>query len=339
MTNSTNMTTNIENSVSSGNTTEPSQLNEKMLKISAKNIMITVNEKVFEHLEDITKYLEHFKSLNYLLVCSHDKPNFHYHIYAQYTNSLKFDTRYLYGAHIEKCFGSAQQCIKYCKGEDVKHMKLGIQCNVILEIGKYAERGGRRVKDILNMTDDELLELDANLYNSAMKIRASKKININDWHKKIQVYYIWGPSGIGKSTKAIEILKMNNIEEFTEVKHVGEFWNGIVGSELTGAVIYDDFRDNHMKASEFINFIDYNKHILNYKGGYAKNNANLIIITSVQDPYEIYRTVGDEPRKQWLRRMEIINMNEINNNHIETDDISRHDRFEDVPDFSLAPPM
>lgn len=308
MTNSEIVATKLENVDSSGNTNEPSHQEQKTFKISARNVMLTVNEKVFEHLEDITKYLQHFKSLSYLLICSHNKPDLHYHIYAQYTNSLKFDTRYLYGAHIEKCFGSAQQCVNYCKGEDVKHKALNIQCNVILEIGQYKEKGGRRVKDILNMSDDELLELDANLYNSAMKIRASKKIKIDEWHKKILVVYIWGPSGIGKSTKAIEILKDNHINEFTEVKHVGEFWNGIVGSELTGAVIYDDFRDSHMKASEFINFIDYNKHILNYKGGYAKNNASLIIITSVQDPEEIYRTVGDEPRKQWLRRMKIINM-------------------------------
>ena len=64
-----------------------------------------------------------------------------------------------------------------------------------------------------------------------------------------------------------------------------------------------------MKISRtFIKFIDYNKHPLNIKGGSIINNYELIIITSVQNPELIYMNVGDEPRKQWLRRMEIIDM-------------------------------
>ena len=48
--------------------------------------------------------------------------------------------------------------------------------------------------------------------------------------------------------------------------------------------LYDDFRDSHMKPSEFINFIDYNVHGLNIKNGEIQNNYKYIIITSVQDP-------------------------------------------------------
>ena len=72
-----------------------------------------------------------------------------------------------------------------------------------------------------------------------------------------------------------------------------------------------DFRDSDMKASEFINFIDYNVHNLNYKQGSAKNKYHLIIITSVQDPKKIYKNIKGEPRKQWLRRMKTINLNNI----------------------------
>lgn len=308
----------IESNDSSGNTsTLASEEIVKTFKINARNVMLTVNNKSFEHLEDIVKYLQHFKALNYLLVCSHDKPDLHYHIYGQYESARNFDSRYLYGAHIEKCFGSAQQCIEYCKGLDDKHQKLGIKCNVVFEQGAVRERGGRRIKDIMEMTDEEVLELDGNMYQAALKIRAAKKTKVKDWHKPIEVIYIWGPSGAGKSLKAVQILEERGVEEFTEIKHVGEFWLGIIGASVTGAAIYDDFRDTHMKASEFINFIDYNRHILNYKGGSAVNNFNLIIITSVQDPEKIYRSLGDEPRKQWLRRMKII---KINQNHTDLDD-------------------
>ena len=73
----------------------------------------------------------------------------------------------------------------------------------------------------------------------------------------------------------------------------------IVG--VTGA--HSDFRDSHMSASEFINFIDYNKHYMNVKGGSVMNDYVLIIITSVQPIESIYANMPDEPRKQWIRRI------------------------------------
>lgn len=81
-------------------------------------------------------------------------------------------------------------------------------------------------------------------------------------------------------------MEENGIEEFEEVKYENGFWNGI--GDGTGCCVYDDFRDSHMKASEFINFIDYNVHNLNIKGGNVKNNYNLIIITSVFPLNDIY---------------------------------------------------
>lgn len=320
--------TSIENINSSGNTTtEPVSF-----KINARNVMITVNQASFEHLGDIWTYLTHYKSCNYCLCCSHDKPDLHYHIYTQYENTVKLDSRYLYGAHIEKTFGSSQQCINYCKGLDKKHQALGINCQVYQEYGTAKEKGGRRIKDILNMNEDDILELDANLYSSAMRIRGTKKTKVGEWHKDVRVIYIYGPSGVGKSKMAEELLIDNKIEEFTEVKHIGQFWHGIGGVEVSGAAIYDDFRDSHMTASEFINFIDYNIHNLNYKGGSAKNKFNLIIITSIQDPNIIYKNMKDEPRKQWLRRIEIIpitNNNDTHNLEQNHDDLS----YESIPDY------
>ena len=104
------------------------------------------------------------------------------------------------------------------------------------------------------------------------------------------------------------------------IKHEGDFWNGTGSAKIA---IYDEFRDSSMKPSEFINFIDYNVHTLNIKGGSIINRYELIIITSVQNPKYIYSNVGDEPRKQWLRRMEVIDMTpkETEDNNIDIDDL------------------
>lgn len=300
-----------ENFNKSGNTNSA----DSSFKISTRNIILTVNKKSFEHLEDIIKYLKHYKAINYILCCSHDKPEKHYHIFAQYESSRKFDSRYLYGAHIEKCYGSAQQNIKYIKGEDKKHKDLGIKCDVIFEQGTPKERGGRRIKDIKEMTDEEIEQIDASLWNIANKIRPPKKISVKEWHKKIKVYYIYGTvSGIGKTLSIYRVLMMNDVKEFLEVKHHNNFWLGISGEEITGCLIYDDFRDSDLKANEFINFIDYHVHNMSYKGGNAKNKANLIIITSILPPDKIYRNLNTETKEQWMRRIKKINLDKININ-------------------------
>ena len=90
------------------------------------------------------------------------------------------------------------------------------------------------------------------------------------------------------------------------VKHSGDFWLGIGNAECA---IYDDFRPSDMKPSEFINFIDYNKHPMNVKGGSKQNNYKRIFITSVVNPEYLYMGIAsDEPRKQWMRRMEIVKL-------------------------------
>jgi len=90
------------------------------------------------------------------------------------------------------------------------------------------------------------------------------------------------------------------------IKYCNCFYLGT--SRMAKVAIYDDFRDSHMKPSEFINLIDYNKHWLNIKGNSILNDYLIIIITSVQKLSKIYRNVDDEPRAQWERRVQVIDM-------------------------------
>ena len=96
---------------------------------------------------------------------------------------------------------------------------------------------------------------------------------------------------------------------FNEVKYDGNFWHGV--TEDCDIALYDDWRDSHMKPAEFINFIDYNRHIMNVKGGSVRNNYKEIYITSVQPPEEIYKNINGEPRKQWERRMNGMQLRQV----------------------------
>lgn len=277
---------------------------------SNKNFLLTINEAALEFYEDIKEYVTSRNGFEYMLCCEHvGQENKHYHMFIQYNKTTYLSYYKLHGAHLDKCLGSAQQNIKYCKAEDDKHIRLGIHAIMIDEIGTPRLKGGDwSVKAIREMDSPD--ELPAIHYNTWKKIkRDSTKVRAKDFRKEVKVYWIQGPSGIGKTNKAIDIAT-----EFEDIHDCGtdfiKFVNGFyLGTTPNARVaIYDDFRDSHMSASEFINLIDYNKHWMNIKGDSILNNYNVIIFTSIQKFNRIFRNVDDEPRAQWERRVQVINM-------------------------------
>lgn len=303
----------------------PGAGNTKQPLAKARNFILTINEKSLSHYEDIKNYITNLKSNIYYLCCEHiGQENKHYHIYCQFKTPIKLSVKKLYGAHIETCFGSAQQNIAYVKAEDDKHKKLKITSALIDEQGEPKFNGGfHTVKDIKEMSRDEMDELPAMYYNTAQKIKADAEadIDIEDWHKDVKVYWISGPSGVGKTERAKTIVRELKDKFGTKIniiKYINGFYIGVGHAKIA---IYDDFRDNHMKPSEFINLIDYNKHYMNIKGNQVVNNYLLIIFTSVQRLSKIYSGMRDEePRKQWERRIEEIRLGKDEEFDVDIDD-------------------
>lgn len=279
----------------------------------ANNFILTINEQVLPHYQEIIAYLEGRSGFNYILVTEHTgQENKHYHCYVQYNRSLRLSMEMLCGAHLDKCYGSAQANIEYCRALDDKHKKLGVTAIDIYENGKPLFKGSvYSVGDLLEINDIENIPdyRMTNAWKLAHEIKENEPIDIEDWKKEVKVYWIQGPSGIGKTEKAKQIVRDNKEKYGTKVdiiKFVDRFWHGVSG--LTPIAIYDDFRDSHMKPSEFINFIDYNVQKMNVKGRTKHNNYSMILITSVQRLSEIYGNVKEEPRKQWERRIEVIDL-------------------------------
>ena len=260
--------------------------------------------------------LERFESLRETLL---NKPNFQYiicakekapttgkehiHIFVQYNKPVRFNPKEWETAHVEGCKGSPEQNYKYVTKEG----------DVIYEKGEMKTKKNKSsfpsIQQVKEMSIEERNQLPLQYAKivSQMNTEENNDIDVDEYFKEdIQVYYLWGKSGIGKTREAIKLIKEKGFKKFNEVKFVNGFWIGLGNSEVA---LYDDFRDSHMKASEFINFIDYNVHNLNTKYGYCKNKYKLIIITSIQDPMDIYRNMKDEEREQWIRRLNIININ------------------------------
>lgn len=245
--------------------------------------------------------LTSLQSCDYFISCQEVAPSTghpHIHIYAHFSTPYRPNKKILaVGAHIEVCRGSPKQNINYIKKDG----------NILDEIGTMPQQGARTVEELLQLPIGDVPPQYYNVYNKA-KSDKENDIDIEEWAKQVKVYYIEGPSGAGKTEMAKQIVRDNKDKYGTKcnmLKYENSFWNGVGSANIA---IYDDFRDSHMRASEFVNFIDYNRHTLNIKGGSKVNNYQLIIITSVQRLSEIYKNMSGEPRLQWERRVERISM-------------------------------
>ena len=265
----------------------------------ARAFQLTLND--VDAAGDVFNYLRGLQN-NYLIACREKAPSTgheHIHVYVQFPTPHALSLKKIGGAHIEVCRGSPEQNIAYIKKEG----------DIIVEEGTPRLCYVPSIKDAKAMNSDVLQGLNLNFYNVVQKIEAEKKKAISpaDYYKKVEVYWIWGESGAGKTRYAVDDMVKKGIEKFNEVKMVGEFWHGV--QEDCEVALYDDWRDNHMKPTELINFIDYNRHIMNIKGGSVRNNYKTIYITSLQSPERIYTNVPEETQKQWLRRIkEIIHL-------------------------------
>lgn len=256
--------------------------------------LLTLNQ--VEQFGKLKNYLKSLHSFQYAIAGKEKAPttgHLHIHIFIQFTTHIRLSIKKLLGCHVDKCFGSTEQNVAYVKkGGDI-----------IWEEGDLRKKGFVSIEQIKNMSIKERDGLPAIYYNIAEKLLSKDSCNLrpSDSFKVVKVYYISGRSGIGK-TKFAHYLIGN--ETFNVVKFVNGFWMGF--SNQSRIALYDDWRDSHMDASEFLHFIDYNKQVMNVKGGFMLNNYTVIIITSILRLKDIYQDASLEDREQWTRRVEEI---------------------------------
>jgi len=275
--------------------------NEKFTRCSTRFAM-TLNQP--ERFGELKKYLTSLKGFTYGIAGKEKAPttgHVHLQIFVQFWSPKRLAISKLEGAHVEKCWSSAKKNRRYAaKGGDI-----------VWEEGQLREKGGYpSIKEIKEMPKEERENLSAHLFGTVRKVNEEESalFQTTDIHKHVKVYYISGRSGIGK-TRFAHFLIGNY--KFDSVKYENGFWIGVSGAVTV--CLYDDWRDSHMTASEFIHFIDYNKQIMNVKGSFRVNNYLIIIITSIQPLETIYKDAPAEDRAQWTRRIREIHLSEVYN--------------------------
>ena len=268
-------------------------------KISSAFLLTLNQPEKFNLLRD---YLLSLNTLGYAVAGEERAPTTghrHIHIFAQFKHSTRLSLNRLNGAHVDKCKGTPQQNKAYVeKGKK------------IWEFGKMKTKGWLSIENVKQMSSTERFSLPIQYYRIVkdMNLIDENKLHVKDVRKHIKVYYISGRSGIGKTNFAFYLI---GDKEFNIVKYENNFWLGVTNN--CKIALYDDWRDNHMRASEFINFIDYNKHIMNIKNGSVINNYEIIIITSILELKNIYENVEYESKLQWERRIHEIRLIEYVN--------------------------
>lgn len=281
---------------SSGNT-KPS---EGKPKLRGTKFHIVENQSKENALELVRMFKE-LKSCDYGIIGEGvaETGHNHWHIFVHFNQQYRMKKDFFkFNSHIELCKKSSEHNINYVRNQEN---------GVIDEWGnKPIEAKYKTIGELKSCNNPD--ELDWKQYNTWLRVKSQPEpIKLANWHKDVKVYFITGPSGIGKSCKAREIAIEHGYEEADEISYDGHFWIG--ATEDRECAIYDDFRPDHMKPNEFIKFIDYNIHTINVKHGFIQNKYKLIIFTSIAHPEYMYN-VGNEPKKQWMRRIEIIELEE-----------------------------
>ena len=129
-------------------------------------------------------------------------------------------------------------------------------------------------------------------------------------HRQLEVMYITGGSGLGKTTAAKYIAEQLHYDYF--VSGSGE--DILDGYDKEECIILDDYRPNVMSFSELLKFLD-NHTNSSVKSRYVNkdiSNCKLIVITSIVEPDQLYRITSatdessqsyQEPLEQLMRRL------------------------------------
>lgn len=203
----------------------------------------------------------------------------------------------LFGFHVEIARGTAQQNIDYCSKD-----------GDFTEVGERPKGQGFR-SDLQAVTNainegDTMIDLIEKFPVQVIKFQRGIEFLIATKQPrrffKTEVWWLWGPSGSGKSRWAWD----QSPEAYMKCSS-HKWWNGYVGQEI---VILDDYRPSkEMPFSFMLNLMDRYPLSVETKGGMVEFVSKKIYVTSPFSPEHVcdhLDWIGTEQKAQFLRRID-----------------------------------
>lgn len=282
---------------------------------------VTLNNpeaKGFTH-EKIKEQLAAFKNMVYWCMSDEIGENgtYHTHLYLHCSGAVRFSTlkKRFEGAHFEMANGTAQQNRDYCFKEgkwlDSKKSDTNLR-ETHEEYGNVpVERQGARndLADLYDMiksgmTNFEILEENTDYLFDIEKIEKArqtvKEAMYKDTFRELEVTYIFGETGTGKTRGVMEKYGYSNVFRVTDYTHP---FDGYKGQDV---IIFEEFRSS-LQIGEMLNYLDgYPLELPARYGNKAACFTKVFMITNIS-LHEQYRKVQHEQPETWkalIRRID-----------------------------------
>lgn len=175
--------------------------------------------------------------------------------------------------------GTPAQAREYC-------MKERTRVEGPFEIGEWKDtkQGNRTdLQEIAKVIKKNSLEEAIDLYpevyiryHSGMEKLSARMIKKKTKNfRKVEVHYIYGPTGCGKTRGVVE--KEENLYIYSPLSTTSEWWDGYEGEE---AILLDDYRDGWFSLSRLLNILDGYQLRMGIKGSHTYAQWTRVYITS-----------------------------------------------------------
>lgn len=165
------------------------------------------------------------------------------------------------GCHLESRRGTRQQAIDYCR-----------KCGDFFEWGKLEKYNQ---KELLSMSIENIKEIDPLFYVRSYRGIEKYKTIINKEFRKLNVEWIWGEPGSGKTRYVMEQ------DDIYKIDPPYIWWDGYTGQKN---LLIDDFEDFMLSRSTLLNILDGYVLRLATKGSHCYANWESVFITSNKPP-------------------------------------------------------
>lgn len=238
--------------------------------IASRKYQLTINNPVehgFDH-DTVKSDLAALSGCLYWCMCDEvgEQGTYHTHLYVAFQNAKEFTSiqRRFYGAHIEIARGTHQENRDYIRKEgkwakDTKH-----ETNLpetFEESGELPDEPQKRQKDseaILEMLTDgatnaEILRAFPTAMNHLQHIDVARQTLLAEKYRRIfrdlEVFYIWGKTGIGKTRGVMEQYGYENVYRVTNYQHPFDSYAG------QDVILFDEFRSS-LPVSDMLKYLD-----------------------------------------------------------------------------------